>query len=193
MRAITSHVTILTIVCLTVYPGADQRKPQNSGSLAFVKEIHQWPLNHPHKGPVTRKMFPFNDVIMIDTGSTLWGGWLSAKSIMIRSRNNGVRCMTFLPLSIDALSQPDIEKRKSCTQLLENSINCIPKYAHYLWPSCVSCFDAGRFARISGKLSRVCNIVVFPIWYCQIYEITIYMEIRLIFVYFSIYKSAFTC
>ena len=35
-----------------------------SASLAFVRGIHRWPVNSPHKGPVTRKMFPFNDVIM---------------------------------------------------------------------------------------------------------------------------------
>ena len=40
--------------------GADQRKHQSSTSLAFVR----WPMNSPHKGPVTRKMFPFDDVIM---------------------------------------------------------------------------------------------------------------------------------
>ena len=33
-------------------------------SLAFVLGIHQWPVNSPHKWPVTRKMFPFDDVIM---------------------------------------------------------------------------------------------------------------------------------
>ena len=27
--------------------------------------IHQWPVNSPHKGPVTRKMFQFDDVIMV--------------------------------------------------------------------------------------------------------------------------------
>ena len=35
-----------------------------SASLAFVRGIHRWPVNSPHKGPVTRKMFPFDDVIM---------------------------------------------------------------------------------------------------------------------------------
>ena len=44
----------------TVYSGADQRKHQSSTSLAFVR----WPVNSTHKGPVTRKMFPFDDVIM---------------------------------------------------------------------------------------------------------------------------------
>ena len=30
----------------------------------FVRGIHRWPVNSPHKGPVTRKMFPFDDVIL---------------------------------------------------------------------------------------------------------------------------------
>ena len=49
---------------LSPYPGADQRKHQSTASLAFVKGIHRWPVNSPHKGPVTWKMFPFDDVIM---------------------------------------------------------------------------------------------------------------------------------
>ena len=47
------------------FSGAGQRKHQSSASLAFVRKIHQWSVNSPHKGPVTRKMFPFDDVIMI--------------------------------------------------------------------------------------------------------------------------------
>ena len=42
-----------------------QRKHQSSASLAFVWGIHQWPVNSPHKWSVTRKMFPFDDVIMM--------------------------------------------------------------------------------------------------------------------------------
>ena len=53
-----------TIVFLTVYSDADQRKHQSSVSLAFVRGIHRGPVNSPHKWPVTRKMFPFDDVIM---------------------------------------------------------------------------------------------------------------------------------
>ena len=49
---------------LNIYLGTDQRKHQSSTSLAFVRGIHQWPVNSPHKGPVTLKMFPFDDVIM---------------------------------------------------------------------------------------------------------------------------------
>ena len=32
--------------------------------MAFVRGIHRRPVNSPHKLPVTRKMFPFDDVIM---------------------------------------------------------------------------------------------------------------------------------
>ena len=64
MRPVASQITGVSVVCSTVGSGADQRKHQNSASLAFVRGIHRWPVNSPHKGPVTRKMFPFEDVIM---------------------------------------------------------------------------------------------------------------------------------
>ena len=64
MATMASQITSLTIVYSTVYSGADQRKHQNSASLAFVWEIHWWPVNSPHKWPLPRKMFPFDDVIM---------------------------------------------------------------------------------------------------------------------------------
>ena len=43
---------------------SDQRKHQSSASLALVRGIHRGPVNSPHKWLVTRKMFPFDDVIM---------------------------------------------------------------------------------------------------------------------------------
>ena len=64
MSAMASQITSLTIVHSTVYSGADQRKHQSSASLVFVRGIHRWPVNSPHKEPVTRKMFSFDDVIM---------------------------------------------------------------------------------------------------------------------------------
>ena len=68
MGAIASQITSLTIVYSTVYSDADQRKHQSSVSLAFMREIHRGPVNSPHKWPVTRKMFPFDDVIMHQSG-----------------------------------------------------------------------------------------------------------------------------
>ena len=63
MSAMASQITSLTIVYSTLYSGVDQRKHQSSASLAFVRRIHRWPVNSPHKGPITRKMFAFDDVI----------------------------------------------------------------------------------------------------------------------------------
>ena len=48
MGTVESQITSLTVVYSTVYSDADQRKPVNS----------------PHRWPVTREMFPFDDVIM---------------------------------------------------------------------------------------------------------------------------------
>ena len=64
LGAIASQITSLASVYSTVHSGADQRKHQSSVSLAFVRRIHRRPVISPHKGPVTRKMFPFDDVIM---------------------------------------------------------------------------------------------------------------------------------
>ena len=64
MGAMASQITSLTIVYSTVYSSADHRKHQSSASLAFVQGIHRWPVNSPHKWPVTREMFPFDDVII---------------------------------------------------------------------------------------------------------------------------------
>ena len=64
MGPTASQITSLTIVYSTVYLGADQRKHQSPALLAFVRGIHRGPENSPHKWPVTRKMFPFDDVIM---------------------------------------------------------------------------------------------------------------------------------
>ena len=57
MSAVASQITGVAFVCSTVYPGVDQRKLQSSVSLAFVRGIHRWPVDSPHKGPVTRIFF----------------------------------------------------------------------------------------------------------------------------------------
>ena len=65
MGTSASQITSLAIVYSIVYSSADQRKHQSSASLAFVRGIHRAPVNSPHKWPVTRKMFPFDDVVMM--------------------------------------------------------------------------------------------------------------------------------
>ena len=63
ISTMASEITGVPIVYSTVGSGKNERKHQISVSLAFVWEIHRWPVNSLHKGPVTRKMFPFDDVI----------------------------------------------------------------------------------------------------------------------------------
>ena len=83
-----SQITSLTIVYSTLYSGADQRKHQSFASLAFVRGIHRSLVNASHKGPVMRKMFPFDDVIMTysfylswETTSKLRSPW---ESVLLR-------------------------------------------------------------------------------------------------------------
>ena len=64
MGGMASQITSLMIVYFTVYSSIDQRKYQSSASLAFVRGIHRWSVNSSHKWPVTRKTFPFDDVIL---------------------------------------------------------------------------------------------------------------------------------
>ena len=65
MSAMASQITGDSIICWAVCSGAHQRKHQSSTSLAFVRGIHWWLVDSPHIRPVTWKMFPFDDVIMI--------------------------------------------------------------------------------------------------------------------------------
>ena len=64
MSMMASQITGLTIVYSSLYSGLYQRKHDSSASLAFVRGNHQWLVNSQYKGPVTSKMFPFDDVIM---------------------------------------------------------------------------------------------------------------------------------
>ena len=64
MGTMASLITSLTSVYSAVHSVADQRKHQSSASLAFVRGNHRRPVNSPHKWPVTRKMFLFDDVIV---------------------------------------------------------------------------------------------------------------------------------
>ena len=59
MGAIASQITSFTIVYSIVYSDSNQRKHQSTASLAFVCGEFTG-----DRWPVTRKMFPFDDVIM---------------------------------------------------------------------------------------------------------------------------------
>ena len=69
-----SQVTRITIVYSIICSGVDKKKHQSSTSLAFVRGVHRWPVISAHRGSVTRKMFPYHDVIMMaaDAGHTMF-------------------------------------------------------------------------------------------------------------------------
>ena len=46
----------ISIVCSGICSDAD-KKNQSSASLAFVRGIHRWLMDSPHKGPVMQKLF----------------------------------------------------------------------------------------------------------------------------------------
>ena len=87
MSTMASQIISLTNVYSIIYAGVDQRKHQSSASLAFVLGIHRWPVNSPLEGPVTQKMFPFDDVIMksfIVLANNLISEWTDVlKSILV--------------------------------------------------------------------------------------------------------------
>ena len=64
MGVMGTQITSIMIVNLAVYSGADQQIYQSSASLPFVRGFRRWPVNSPHKEPITRKMYPFDDIIM---------------------------------------------------------------------------------------------------------------------------------
>ena len=102
MTTLASQITSLAIVYLIVYSDADQRKHQSSASLAFVRGIHRGPVNSPHKGPVTRKMFPFDDVIMTKRSLIMprnynsditWALWHNGVSILRGLKSPAIHCL----------------------------------------------------------------------------------------------------
>ena len=117
MGAIASQITSLTIVYSTVYWGANQRKHQSSASLTFVRRNHRWPVNSLHKWPVTRKMFPFDDVILqivpidLDAGnaSQWYSYWMGCNV-----SNAWFRYALNMPLPY--------KLNKTITQILSNSV-----------------------------------------------------------------------
>ena len=58
--AMASQITDVSIVYSTVCSGADKIN-HSSASLVF---LGNWPVISLHKGPVTRRMFPFGDIVL---------------------------------------------------------------------------------------------------------------------------------
>ena len=143
MRVIASQITSLTIVYSTVYSGADERKHQSSLPLALVRVIHWSLVNSPHKGPVTRKMFPFDDVIMWH-----WGNHMVASVAIIwwlpqwqRSTAKGCNWVDHTrPLRADDITQQTEAQQNSVYDfwdVLQSPSNKVPFYRTQ-WGPCWS-------------------------------------------------------
>ena len=85
MSPMVSQITSLINVYSNSYSDTNQRKHQSSTLLAFVRGIHRRPVNSPHKWPVTRKMSPFDDVIV----SIACTAYVKRSNISVNSENTG--------------------------------------------------------------------------------------------------------
>ena len=75
------------------------RSKKTSSSLALVWVINGWPVNSPHKWPVTRKMFPFDDVIKyISKHSSKWAGSIAKRHFKWTCRGScyGLFCINMI-------------------------------------------------------------------------------------------------
>ena len=138
MRVMASQITSISIVYSTICWGEDQRQHQNSVSLAFVRRIHWWPMDSPHKGPITWKMFPFDDFIMTEldfyhfkiltclgtVGSLTICGWLFLSS----SLRFWSRCCLWNPNCVKTLT----EKNLTCQESLDLPLHWHPFHHIYI-------------------------------------------------------------
>ena len=119
MGAMASQITSLTIVYSAVYLSADQRKHQSSTSLAFVQQIHLGPVNSPHKWPVTRKLFPFDEVIMA-WRNIMTKGWLA---LVTKNMYSNCRCDRIYLLKLTPYLKMCVNKRFPCDDMFYFSVN----------------------------------------------------------------------
>ena len=65
MGVMASQITSLPIVYSSVYSGADQIKHQSSASLTYVRGIHRWSVNSPHKRPLASLYYIPNTLFFV--------------------------------------------------------------------------------------------------------------------------------
>ena len=155
MSAMSSQITGLTRVYSTVYSGADQRKHRRSASLAFVRGIHRWPVNSPHKRAVTRKMFLFDGATMLLTILSPVGGIKDSSGQFIAHL---VVMIGDLHLAVHMYVSPwasfQIRKIAGCA-CTGNAGNVFPttdfkRNRHLAIPACIT----ARASRMSWSLTR---------------------------------------
>ena len=161
-----SQITSLMIAYPTVYSGADQRKHQSSASLAFVRGIHRWPVNSLQKGPVARKMVPFDDVI-------IWALLIYSLSTPMRFRRTSNGCKRRIviigePILLQYTSWPEtamgllsmykvqLQRTTSAPLVYYDEDKKIPR--HIMKPYCLK----GTATSVSDTLSDECRVLISP-------------------------------
>ena len=138
-----SKISGVSIVCSTVCWGPGQRKHQSPAWLAFVRKgIHVWPVNSPHNGTVTRKMFPFDDVIM----------WTMRKALCIQGLafEKLVHKMSYVLLSPNLLNSTGIHIQQRCASWWANSL-----YGRY--NNTVSCYHVRDRVTLLNDTLFICE------------------------------------
>ena len=72
MTVMASRITGQSSVCTTFGSNKQQKNIKGPRYWSSVMGIHRRPVDSPHKWQVTRKMFPFDDIIMDCYCDVLW-------------------------------------------------------------------------------------------------------------------------
>ena len=133
----------------------NQRKHQSSASLAFVRGIHRWPLNSPYKGSVTRKMFPFDDAIMINIWCILSVSFLYDVLKFVQLFYMGL----FVALNVAIFSWDCvISEKMSGDSLTRRYINLCRDLTRWRLVAIESRNDT-RFGEISPTILQTCHLI----------------------------------
>ena len=136
MGTVASQITSLTIVYTTVYSDADQSKHQSSASLAFVWGIHRGPVNSPHKWPITRKMFPFDDVIM--NAGHISVSWRHHDKALFTGRASYDNALRRMPQ--DRVT----DEKSTLVQVMACCAQTTSQYLNQCWPASMSPYGVTR-------------------------------------------------
>ena len=116
MRAMASQTTWVPIVYSTVCSGADQRKHQCSASLAFACEETGDRWITLTKGPVTPKMFPFDDVIMMGIGASFSQSFTDLHTHSVCRTSLKRKCLHFDEIFITGCTESCQNDNFQCSQ-----------------------------------------------------------------------------
>ena len=77
---------------------------RRSKKTSKLRITGRWPVNSPHKGPVTRKMFPFDDVIMIiAVWAVIWSTRWMRRKHDAQATSHTTELSIFAPNSVEVI------------------------------------------------------------------------------------------